>query len=126
MSREDCGGVWLRLMRRAASDTSLMLGNGQRGPPRHLDPEAEMTIDSAEMNKIAQAWIELYRLPEDSLERKQKFWSHDRLWQLIQDEPEAAWSIIQVIRREGSDIILANLAAGPLEDLLVAHGDQFI
>jgi hypothetical protein len=78
------------------------------------------------MEQIADAWIDLQRLPEDSPEREDKFWSFDRLWELVHDDPEAAWSIIQRIRREGSDLILSNLAAGPLEDLLVAHGDRFI
>jgi hypothetical protein len=85
-----------------------------------------MAHDLVEMNKIAETWIELHRLPEDSSEREERFWSHDRLWELIQDDPEGAWNIILIIRREGSDVILSNLAAGPLEDLLVAHGDQFI
>jgi hypothetical protein len=85
-----------------------------------------MPLDLDEMNKTAEAWIALHRLPEDSSEREQRFWSHERLWELIQDDPETAWNIIQIIRREGSDKVLANLAAGPLEDLLVAHGDRFI
>jgi len=85
-----------------------------------------MPLDLDEINKIAKTWIELQRHPEDSADREEIFWSHDRLWELIQDDPEAAWNIIQIIRREGSDLILSNLAAGPLEDLLVAHGDQFI
>jgi hypothetical protein len=85
-----------------------------------------MSLDSDEMKKIADAWIDLNRLPEATPEWEDKFWSCDRLWQLIREDPEAAWSIIQIIREEGSDFILSNLAAGPLEDLLVAHGDRFI
>ena len=85
-----------------------------------------MPLDLDEMNKIAETWIELYRRPENSTEREERFWSHDRLWELIQDDPEAAWNIIQIISREGSDLIRSNLATGPLEDLLVAHGDRFI
>ena len=85
-----------------------------------------MTLALDEMNEIAETWIELHRLPENSSGREERSWSHDRLWGLIQDDPEAAWNIILIIRREGSDLILSNLAAGPLEDLLVAHGDQFI
>ncbi|MGE3282468.1 MAG: DUF6869 domain-containing protein [Alphaproteobacteria bacterium] len=78
------------------------------------------------MNRIAEAWIRLYRLPEDSAEREDSFWSHERLRDLVDEEPEAAWDVIQAIRREGSDAVLSNLAAGPFEDLLVAHGDRFI
>src|SRR5713101_8165327 len=103
-----------------------MRGIGQPGRPHRLDREARMPLDLDEMNKIAATWIELHCLPEGSSEREEKFWSHDRLWDLIQDDPEAGWNIIQIIRQEGSDLILSNLAAGPLEDLLAAHGDQFI
>jgi len=85
-----------------------------------------MALDLVEMNKIAETWIELHRLPEESSEREERFWSHERLWELIRDDPEEAWRIIQIIRQEGSDLILSNLAAGPLEDLLAAHGERFI
>jgi len=78
------------------------------------------------MREIAEAWVDLHRLPEDSPEQQGKFWSFERLWELVHDDSEAAWNIIQIIRQEESDLILSNLAAGPLEDLLVAHGDRFI
>jgi hypothetical protein len=43
------------------------------------------------------------------------------------DHPEDAWKVITAIRKvDSSDVILANLAAGPLEDLLAKHGEQFI
>ncbi len=85
-----------------------------------------MPLDPSEMSRIAEAWVDLNRLPQNSAQRDGKFWSWERLRELIHQDPESAWSIIQIIRREGSDLILANLAAGPLEDLLVAHGDRFI
>lgn len=85
-----------------------------------------MSPDREELNQIAEAWVQLCRLPENAPQRDDKFWSYERLSELIEEDPEAAWSVIQIIRREGSDLILSNLGAGPLEDLLVAHGDQFI
>ena len=85
-----------------------------------------MALDPEEMRQLAESWIDFCRLPEDSPGREHKFWSHDRLWELVHDDPEAAWATINVIRREGSDLVLSNLAAGPLEDLLVSHGDRFI
>lgn len=85
-----------------------------------------MPLDAKEMRQIADTWIDFHRLPEDSPARDDRSWSFDRLWELVHDDPEAAWTIIQMIRQEGSDLILSNLAAGPLEDLLVSHGDHFI
>jgi hypothetical protein len=58
---------------------------------------------------------------------KQKFAPTTGVCDLVQDAPEDAWKIIDAIRRlDGTDLILSNLAAGPLEDLLVAHGDKFL
>jgi len=79
------------------------------------------------LQKIAETWIKLYYLPEDSSERDQHFWAYNKLSDLCQNEPEICWRIIHIIRRvDGSEKILANLAAGPLEDLLVNHGVDFI
>ncbi|MFG6111316.1 DUF6869 domain-containing protein [Stenotrophomonas nematodicola] len=44
---------------------------------------------------------------------------------LIQADGALAWRVIDGIRRiNGSDRVLASLAAGPLEDFLVAHGED--
>jgi len=86
-----------------------------------------MPLDMGEMRRIAQAWVEMYRLPKDSQERKEKFWAFERLSDLVRENPEEAWNIIELMRRlDGTDPFLANIAAGPLEDLLVYHGDRFI
>lgn len=85
-----------------------------------------MRLDTDEMNRIAEAWIQLYRVPEGDPDREIAFWSHERLRDLVREDPEAAWDIIRVISREESDVVLSNLAAGPLEDLLVSHGERFI
>jgi hypothetical protein len=50
-----------------------------------------------------------------------------RLRELIRGDPEATWSVIgKMLERDTSDAILSNVGAGPLEDLLVAHGARFI
>src|SRR5947199_6157516 len=49
------------------------------------------------------------------------------LYDLIQRDPERAWRIVQIMwRHDSSDKNLANIAAGPLEDILVYHGAKFI
>jgi hypothetical protein len=80
-----------------------------------------------ELDNIADAWIKLHHLPEESEERERNFWAFMRLRELIRDDPEAAWSVIgKMLERDTSDAILSNVGAGPLEDLLVAHGARFI
>jgi hypothetical protein len=78
-------------------------------------------------NKIADAWITLHYLPEESEESGKNFWAYERLSDLCRDDPEAAWNVIdEIFQRDSSDLILSNLGAGPLEDLLTAHGARFI
>src|SRR5215469_14053498 len=51
----------------------------------------------------------------------------EELDSLICDEPERAWPLIcEIIRQITDDDILAYVAAGPLEDLLVRHPYAFI
>jgi Family of unknown function (DUF6869) len=46
---------------------------------------------------------------------------------LVTDEPERAWPVIcKVIQQISDDDILAYVAAGPLEDILVHHPHAFI
>ena len=46
---------------------------------------------------------------------------------LAYDKPELCWTfIINVLYREPSQKVIGALAAGPLDDLIEDHGDQFI
>lgn len=54
-------------------------------------------------------------------------WANDELMDLVWEDPERAWPIIcSVVERDPPKWLLAILAAGPLEDLLRAHGPRFI
>ena len=77
------------------------------------------TLDAEEINKIAEALDTAISCPRTLRSGRTASGRVERLRELVRDDPEAAWDIIQVIRREGSDVVLSNLAAGPLEDLLV-------
>jgi hypothetical protein len=55
------------------------------------------------------------------------FAAAEELDSLLSDKPERAWPIIcEIIRGVSDDDILAYVAAGPLEDLLVRHPHAFI
>lgn len=82
-------------------------------------------MNETELQKIAEAWIKVHQNSED--EHGEHFWAYSKMSDLCEDEPEICWKIIHIIRRlDGSDKLLANLAAGPLENLLVYHGSRFI
>jgi hypothetical protein len=86
-----------------------------------------MPLDETVMREIAQTWIQFHYLSEGSAERNGLFWAYELLDDLVKENPEEAWKVIEIIRRsDGGDVILSNLAAGPLEDLLCEHGDLFI
>ncbi len=78
-------------------------------------------------NEIAKCWIKLTLSKEHSEDHRDNFWSFDILNDLCDNDPNRCYKIISIIRSlDGSDIVLANLAAGPLEDLLSKHGEEFI
>lgn len=85
------------------------------------------------MQSLVEAWIKasLASGIRDKEERavaiEPYFWAIERLFELVDDEPEKAWSVIQEIRAATHDHqVLANLAAGHFEDLFNIHGAQFI
>ena len=55
------------------------------------------------------------------------YWAVDVVRDIVARDAEAAWPIVlELIGRAEDDEVLAFIAAGPLEDLLIAHGPQLI
>lgn len=87
----------------------------------------------AEPEHIVESWIKMcrglqvFRGEPDSELLDENLWASEYLSLLVEDEPERAWDIILSIRNATSDYkILAVLAAGHFEDLVNAHGNDFI
>jgi len=86
-----------------------------------------MPLSEVEIQRVATGWVHFHQAPEHSEGRQESFWAYRDLCDFAQEDPEVAWSAIDAIRRlDGSDLILSNLAAGPVENLLVYHGSSFI
>jgi len=95
--------------------------------PNGLLGKETMTKITASRRQISEDWVSLHCMPNDSDAQESLFWAFETLDELMRSDPEEAWMIIDTVRQlNGTDIILANLAAGPLEDLLVNHGKTFI
>jgi hypothetical protein len=76
---------------------------------------------------LAEAWIRLHHLPKDSKEREALDWSWENLTKMCESTPENGWNVIlKIIALDQSDSILANVGAGPFEDLMGNHGASFI
>ncbi|WP_031433034.1 DUF6869 domain-containing protein [Methylomarinum vadi] len=81
--------------------------------------------------RIAQAWIQncrdAYTFGVSSTEAELTWWAYEELEQLIDKNPQQALEIIlDILNLTDEDRVLDNLAAGPLESLLVKNGDIVI
>jgi hypothetical protein len=70
------------------------------------------------------AWLDANRSMDEDISS----WASGELnYDLVYEQPDRAWSIIlELIRLAPDDTVLAIIAAGPLENLLCAHGPDFI
>lgn len=83
------------------------------------------------LQQLAQAWIHRYEVVQtkgdQSPEAQATFASFERFNSAVKDDPDLAWGeILKVVELTDNEFILENLAAGPLENLLVQHGDAFV
>jgi hypothetical protein len=90
-------------------------------------PKQQTDASPKSSSALVRDYIKYFHLPEEEKERSHYYWADDKLYYLVQDEPETAWAAIEeIIRVDASDAMLAYVAAGPIEHLLVQHGDEFI
>ncbi|MGB9416225.1 MAG: DUF6869 domain-containing protein [Acidobacteriaceae bacterium] len=83
-------------------------------------------LSNDELNQLADAWISYWHAPEGSTIRNELSGATD-LYELEYHNPEDLWKLILLIHgRDQSNRIQEVLSAGPVEDLLVKHGDSFI
>ena len=72
--------------------------------------------------ELVVAYLKYATERDDSL-----FWAWQQVKDCVDDEPLEGWKItLQLIEASSTPEILSYVAAGPLEDLLNAHGQQFI
>lgn len=84
-------------------------------------------MEKLRVDKIAQNWIKWSQFENRSPEYERHFWSSMLLIDMVRDDPEQAWIIIDTIRHAtDNNETLALLAAGHLEDLIANHGEKFI
>lgn len=85
-------------------------------------------MDKEKINRIAHDWIKMSQSENDSDEYNRYFWSAEKLFNLVEKDPENAWKVIDEIRHNiaSNEKVFWHLAASHLEDLLVKHGSLFI
>jgi hypothetical protein len=83
-----------------------------------------MTED--ELTILARDWIRYYRAEKGSPEREAAAWATD-LYELECHDPESLWlPILAIHAKDQSPCIQQGLSAGPVEELLAKHGENFI
>jgi len=71
---------------------------------------------------LVDKWIEYHQT-----QNKELFWAWEQLDDAVHDSPNEAFEYILSIAQTTTDpLVLSNLGAGPLEDLLVYHGAEYI
>jgi hypothetical protein len=81
-------------------------------------------------NELSEGWIKEHLPPNNDDDpnnpiKEMKYWQI--LEDLVIDNPIKAWNcILNIVNMCDNDIVIANLSAGPLEDLISRHGADFI
>ena len=84
-------------------------------------------MNATEVKSFVSAYGEFVRTPLEAPRSGALFWTFDLLVEAAESDPELCWRLIEaVVARDADEQVLAALAAGPMEDLLVHHGPAFI
>jgi hypothetical protein len=71
------------------------------------------------------AWIASQKAQPE--EKEQYLWAIDAMFDIPDKTPELAWELIlRIYEHDKSPEVLGALTAGPIEDLMEAHGKDFI
>ena len=77
--------------------------------------------------RLAKSWIFAHKLGVDKIGYEQHSWAVDEVIEMAIDKPNDLWDLIlEILKIDDSNEIVAAVGAGPLEDLMVNHGPDFI
>jgi hypothetical protein len=84
-------------------------------------------LNQEEKSKLINAWISYHKNDTSISETNDQFWAWEMLDNFVSEQPELAWEVILgILTEDQSDVVMTNLAAGPLENLMARHGRCFI
>lgn len=77
--------------------------------------------------RLASSWIFAQKRGVDNTGYEEQSWAVDEVINFAADEPGYLWEIIlEILEIDDSEEIIKAVGAGPLEDLMVYHGERFI
>ncbi len=84
-------------------------------------------VANDERSQLAKAWIALQATPRSSPEYNSLFWSFERTYDLVRNDPAEAWKLILTIWSFDQSLpTRQGLCIGPIEELLCYHGEFVI
>ena len=91
----------------------------------------EKNCPDQKLEALANAWIRFHEIAalsgQDSKEAKAFFWAYEEFDALCDENLSQAIDLVRrILDLTQNDFVLANLAAGPLEDILCRHGPEMI
>lgn len=101
---------------------------------RKREPEvpAPTLLTDSEIAETAATWVQYHRGGPNAPRDDKNFWAFERVATLVRKHPGDAWVVILAMvslcedRANDNECVLANIGAGPMEELLGKHGPDFI
>ncbi|ODB96268.1 DUF6869 domain-containing protein [Candidatus Thiodiazotropha endoloripes] len=76
-------------------------------------------MEPSDNHSIAKSWIAMHLAGSGTKVYEENFWAFEKLDDLIHKDPHRALEIIKaIIKADSSELILSNLGAGQIEDLM--------
>jgi len=84
-------------------------------------------MEMAELNEWVDAYIEVHESGNSSNEHHACYWAIEKFADMEMHHPDLNWAaMLQIISKTTSDVVIQNLAEGPLEELVELHGEEYI
>jgi hypothetical protein len=84
-------------------------------------------MNALEKEKLIVSWISFHKTEKGSDVYERNLWAIEKLNDLAEEDPGLCLEIVLLILdRDKDSKLVGSLAAGPVEDLLVFHGHEFI
>ncbi|MFD1122149.1 DUF6869 domain-containing protein [Methylophilus flavus] len=84
-------------------------------------------MNQEEKTKLINAWISYHKNGTSTSQTNDQFWAWEMLDKFVSEQPELAWEVILgILAEDQSAVVMTNVAAGPLENLMARHGRSFV
>lgn len=84
-------------------------------------------MEMADLNKWVDAYIEIHESGNSMDEHHSCYWAIEKFADMEMHHPDLNWAaMLQVVSKTTSDSVMQALAAGPLEELVELHGEEYI